>query len=140
MEPQKGDDKGNAPLREALKKSSKIGGAKVVSKRRQYLAAVKPQDQLLVLELMHFADELILYPAVQGRRTRRRQAGALIDNSSGEGDPEKYRNEYRKALEQVIDEKIEHSGSAEEGAPTFAESHGPRGDPPERKPAGAGLP
>ena len=57
MEPQKGDDKGNAPLREALKKSSKIGGAKVVSKRRQSLAAVKPQDQLLVLELMHFAGE-----------------------------------------------------------------------------------
>ncbi|CAN5744457.1 MAG: hypothetical protein USCGTAYLOR_00985 [Chromatiales bacterium USCg_Taylor] len=59
MEPQKGDDKANARLREALKKSSKIGGAKVVSKRRQYLAALKPHNRFLVLELMHFADELI---------------------------------------------------------------------------------
>jgi len=36
------------------------------------------------------------------------KAGALIDNISGEGDPEKYGDEYREALEQVIDEKIEH--------------------------------
>ena len=41
-----------------LEKSGKVGIAKVVIKTRQYLAGVKPEDGALVLELMHFADEL----------------------------------------------------------------------------------
>src|SRR5581483_7092996 len=45
-------------LRDALKNSNKVGIAKVVIKTRQYLAGVKPEDGALVLELMHFADEL----------------------------------------------------------------------------------
>ena len=58
LEPQKGGDKAYALLRDALKDSGKVGIAKVVIKTRQYLAGVKPEDGALVLELMHFADEL----------------------------------------------------------------------------------
>src|SRR4030081_842209 len=58
LEPQKGGDKAYALLREALKDTNKVGIAKVVIKTRQYLAGVKPEDGALVLELMHFADEL----------------------------------------------------------------------------------
>ncbi len=58
LEPQKGGDKAYALLRDALKDSNKVGVAKVVIKTRQYLAGVKPEDGALVLELMHFADEL----------------------------------------------------------------------------------
>ena len=100
-------------LREPLKKASKIGISKVVSNRRQYPAAVKPQDQLLVLELMHFADELIDTGQLKvaerdvGKKDLQK-AAALIDNMSGKEDPEKYRDKYGEALEQVIDEKIEH--------------------------------
>src|SRR6187401_783401 len=58
LEPQKGGDKAYALLREALANGRKVGIAKVIIKTRQYLAGVKPEDGALVLELMHFADEL----------------------------------------------------------------------------------
>src|SRR3982750_1228324 len=58
LEPQKGGDKAYVLLRDSLKNSNKVGIAKVVIKTRQYLAGVKPEDGVLVLELMHFADEL----------------------------------------------------------------------------------
>src|SRR4051812_33244350 len=58
MEPQKGGDHAYVLLRDALKDSGKIGIAKVVIKTRQHLAAVKPQEEGLMLELMHFSSEL----------------------------------------------------------------------------------
>ncbi len=58
LEPQKGGDKAYALLRDSLENSKKVGIAKVVIKTRQYLAGVKPEDGALVLEFMHFADEL----------------------------------------------------------------------------------
>ena len=58
LEPQKGGDKAYALLRDALKDTNKVGVAKVIIKTRQYLAGVKPEDGALLLELMHFADEL----------------------------------------------------------------------------------
>src|ERR1700719_629297 len=58
LEPQKGGDKAFAVLRDSLKETKKVGIAKVVIETRQYLAGVKPEEGSLVLELMHFADEL----------------------------------------------------------------------------------
>src|SRR5688572_25261274 len=59
MEPQKGGDKAYVLLRDALDATGKIAIAKVVIKTRQHLAAVKPHEKGLMLELMHFANELI---------------------------------------------------------------------------------
>src|SRR5687767_742522 len=59
LAPEKGGDKAYVLLREALKNSDKVGIAKVVIKTREHLAAVKPLGNALVLELMHFADELV---------------------------------------------------------------------------------
>ena len=58
LEPQKGGDKAYVLLRDTLKKTGKVGIAKVVIKTRQYLAGVKAENSVLVLELMHFAEEL----------------------------------------------------------------------------------
>src|SRR5882757_5703731 len=58
LEPQKGGDKAYILLRDALSTNNKVGIAKVVIKTRQYLAGVKPENEILILELMHFADEL----------------------------------------------------------------------------------
>jgi DNA end-binding protein Ku len=65
LEPQKNGAKAYALLREALKRSSKVGIAKVVIKTRQHLASIKPEDDALVLELMHFAEELVEPSALQ---------------------------------------------------------------------------
>src|SRR5919202_6736918 len=58
LEPQKGGDKAYVLLRETLADGRKVGIAKVVIKTRQYLAGVKAMKHVLVLELMHFAEEL----------------------------------------------------------------------------------
>jgi DNA end-binding protein Ku len=113
MEPLKGGDKAYVLLREALEASGKIAIAKVVIKTRQHLAAVKPQERGLMLELMHFANELIdidefKVPATkQVGKKELQMAKALIDSMSDEWKPEEYKDEYQGALEKVIEEKIE---------------------------------
>ena len=114
MEPLKGGDKAYVLLREALEASGKIAIAKVVIKTRQHLAAVKPQEKGLMLELMHFADELIeidkfkLPASREVGRKELQMAKALIDSMSAEWKPDEYEDEYRGALEKVIEEKIEN--------------------------------
>ena len=119
MEPQKGGDKAYVLLREALRTSGKIAIAKVVIKTREHLAAVKPQEKGLMLELMHFATELrevdeFKLPATKEVGKKELQmATALVDSMSTEWKPEEYVDEYRGALEQVIEEKIRKGDKAE---------------------------
>ncbi|PYJ24917.1 MAG: Ku protein [Verrucomicrobia bacterium] len=126
LEPQKGADKAYALLRDALKDSGKVGIAKVVIKTRQYLAGVKPEDGALVLELMHFADELadtgklnVPKKTEVGKREMN-MAKSLIDSMSSKWDPENYRDEYREALMEVIEEKVEAGGKEIEEKPKRA--------------------
>ena len=126
LEPQKGGDKAYALLRDALKDSGEIGIAKVVIKTRQYLAGVKPKDGVLVLELMHFADELadpgklhVPKKTEVGKREIN-MAKSLIDSMSAKWNPEKYRDDYREALMEVIEEKVEAGGKEIEEKPKKA--------------------
>ena len=54
VEPEKRSRRAYALLREALKKTNKVGIAKVVLRTREHLAAVKPSGNALVIELMHY--------------------------------------------------------------------------------------
>jgi DNA end-binding protein Ku len=126
LEPLKGGDKAYALLRDALKDSNKVGIAKVVIKTRQYLAGVKPEDGVLVLELMHFADELadpgklhVPKKTEVGKREMN-MAKSLIDSMSSKWNPEKYRDDYREALMEVIEEKVEAGGKEIEEKPKKA--------------------
>ncbi len=116
LEPQKGGDKAYALLRESLEKSKKVGIAKVVIKTRQYLAGVKPEGDALVLELMHFAEELAdpsklhVPKKVEVGKREMNMATALVDGMSSKWTPEKYHDDYREALMEVIEEKVEAGG------------------------------
>src|SRR5262249_54153530 len=59
LEAQKSGAATYALLREVLSETNKAGIAKVIIRTRQHLAAVKANGNLLVLELMHFRDELV---------------------------------------------------------------------------------
>ena len=123
LEPQKGGDKAYALLRDALEKSEKVGIAKVVIKTRQYLAGVKPEDGALVLELMHFADELAdtgklhVPKKVEVGKREMNMAESLIDSMSSKWAPQKYRDDYREALMEVIEEKVKAGGKGIEEKP-----------------------
>src|SRR5947207_9110005 len=116
LEPQKGGDKAYTLLRDALADSKKVGIAKVVIKTRQYLAGVKAEDGVLVLELMHFAEELAesdklrVPKKIEPGKRERNIAKALIDSMSSKWNPKKYHDDYREALMELIEEKVEAGG------------------------------
>ncbi len=114
LEPQKGGDKPYALLREALSDSGKIGIAKVVIRTREHLAGVKAQGEALILEIMHFGDELVeadelKFPkAKQAREREVAMAKKLIDGMTTSWDPAKYEDEYKTQLMAMIEDKLKH--------------------------------
>jgi len=113
LEAQKGGDKAYALLRDALADAGKIGIAKVVIRTREHLAGVKAKGSALVLEVMHFADELadtarFKFPKGQKRPRELAMARQLIDGMTRKWDPERYQDEYKDQLLAMIRRKIKH--------------------------------
>jgi DNA end-binding protein Ku len=114
LEPQKGGEKAYALLHKALHGTGKIGIAKVVISNREHLAAVKPDGLFLILELMHFASEILTAeelnrgPSTALNEKELKMAQALIDSMSSDWEPEKYRDEYRTAILEVIEQKAKN--------------------------------
>jgi DNA end-binding protein Ku len=113
LEAQKGGEKAYALLHKALTGTGKIGIAKVVISNREYLAAVKPDGLFLILELMHFASE-VLTPEELSKPTTTlndkelKMAQTLIDSMSSEWQPDKYKDEYRSAVMELIEQKAKN--------------------------------
>jgi DNA end-binding protein Ku len=115
LAPEKGGDKAYALLRDSLQETGKVGIAKVVIKTREHLAAVKPLGKALVLELMHFPDELadpteLHLPTTAPGKKELTMAQQLITSMSDKWQPEKWKDEYRDALMKLIEEKAAAPG------------------------------
>src|SRR4030088_19785 len=114
LEPQKGGEKAYALLHKALSGTGKIGVAKVVISNREHLAAVKPDGLFLILELMHFASEILSAeelnrgPSTTLNEKELKMAQSLIDSMSVSWEPEKYRDEFRTAVMEIIEQKAQH--------------------------------
>lgn len=123
MEPQRGGGGAYALLRDVLAETQKAGIAKIVIRNRQHLAAVKANGNLLVLELMHFADELVnpeslhvSEPRSAGKREIE-MAKTLVDQMTSEWDPHRYTDDYTSALMKIIKRKVESGGKSLPGKP-----------------------
>lgn len=118
LEPQRGGANAYALLRDVLADTGKAGIAKVVIKTREHLAALRPNGDALVLELMHFADELTDYSSLKipkrseahAKKRELEMAKTLVDQMTANWDPERYHDEYRSALLKMIDQKIASGG------------------------------
>jgi DNA end-binding protein Ku len=115
LEPQKGGGGAYALLRDVLAKTNKTGIAKVVIKTRQHLAAVKATEKMLILELMHFADEIVSaeglkIPEAKLGKREEEMATTLVDQMTEKWNPERYTDDYKSALMKVIEAKIEAGG------------------------------
>jgi DNA end-binding protein Ku len=116
LEPQKNGRRAYMLLREVLIKSDKVAIARVVIRTREHLAAVIPQGNLLILNLLRFQHELRDSKGLDipeaGSKGRAISAGELqmaerlIEAMSGPWNPAKYRDEYRQDLENLIEKKI----------------------------------
>lgn len=114
LEPQKGGEKAYALLHKALAGTGKIGIAKVVIHNREYLASVKPDGLFLVLDLMHFASEILTPEELNNGSSTAisdkelKMAQTLVESMSVAWEPEKYRDEYRTAVMEIIEQKAQH--------------------------------
>ena len=111
LAPEKGGAKVYALLRSALEQTGQAGIAKVVIRPpREHLAVVKPLDGILVLETMHFIDELrepseVEVPKAALGQKELDMALSLVKTMAGKWEPEKYHDEYRESLMQLIEQK-----------------------------------
>jgi DNA end-binding protein Ku len=100
-------------LLKAMAKAERIGVATFVMRGKQYLAAIRPQDKVLVLETMYFADE-VRDPADELDRlpTSAKVAGKdldmavkLIESLTTAWKPDNYRDTYTDRVKQLVDAK-----------------------------------
>jgi DNA end-binding protein Ku len=112
--PDKKGTKAYALLREVLRRTKKVGIAKVVIRTRQYLAAVVARGDVLTLELMRYAHELrdpseVDVPAGKQGVSEREidMAERLVEGMVAAWDPEKYKDTYRQELMKTIEKRAE---------------------------------
>jgi DNA end-binding protein Ku len=112
--PQEQGTKAYRLLVEAMEKSKKVGIARFVMRAKEYLCALRPQEGALVLETMHFNDEVLPVDEVDGvpQKTKSderelKMASQLIDSLSTKFKPDKYHDTYREAVQQLIEKKAE---------------------------------
>src|SRR6202171_1977694 len=117
LAPGKNADHVYALFREALSKSGKVGIGKVAFREREHLAAIKAHGNALMLDTLHFADEIakttgLDLPAKSAKITEseRKLAEQLIDEMSAKFEPEKYKDTYREALLEMIEQKLKGKG------------------------------
>jgi DNA end-binding protein Ku len=105
--PQEGAEKPYRLLVKALEETGKVGVAKVVIRNKQHLAALRAHDGVLVLETMYYADEIRQPESVDGKAASLKKAEiemakSLVENLSDSFEPDKYDDNYRKELLQLI--------------------------------------
>jgi len=114
LAPDKKGAKAYALLREILRRTQKVGIAKVVIRTRQYLAAVVARGDVLTLELMRYAHELrdpseLDVPRGKEGVSEREidMAERLVEGMVSAWDPEKYKDTYRQELMKTIKKRAE---------------------------------
>ena len=112
--PSEGAEKPYRLLVRALDETGRVAIAKVVIRNKQYLAAVRPYEGVLLLETMYYSDEVRKPEALDGELGRPRLqkaevelAKSLVENLSEKFEPEKYDDRYRQELLDLIRAKAE---------------------------------
>lgn len=118
LAPGKRGEKAYGLLREALEKAGKVGIATVVIRTRQYLAAVIPQDGLLLMNTLRYANEIrdpkeLSIPDAKVTAREIDLALRLIKDMEEKWKPGQYKDTYREDLLRRIEEKVK-AGQTEE--------------------------
>jgi DNA end-binding protein Ku len=118
LKPEKRGEKAYALLRDTLAKAGKAGVASVVIRTKQYLAALVPQDEVLVLNTLRYADELkdpaeLEIPKAKVTAKELDMALRLVEDMADDWRPEKYKDTYREDLLKRVKEKVK-AGESEE--------------------------
>jgi len=114
LEPDKVGRKAFTLLKEVLADKGLTAICKIVIRDREALAALDPFQNTMLLSTLYWPDEIralgeldLPAEAIEVKPAERKMAGQLIEAMTGDFDPAAYRDEYREALMQVIESKIE---------------------------------
>lgn len=112
LSPNDGGVKAYALLREALNDTGKIGVAKITIRSKEHLAVLRVYNNTLLMETIHYPDEVRDFKdvpnvpeEVEVVKKELDTAKLLIDQLTTEFEPEKYTDEYRTALLELIEKK-----------------------------------
>ena len=114
--PDKGAAKAYGLLLGAMERAGKVAIAKVVLRSKEQLVAIRPAEDILMMETMIFHDEVVSHeelddlPDAKELKTSDRElkmAEQLIDSLSTEFEPERYRDEYREKVLALIERKAQ---------------------------------
>jgi len=112
MSPNEGGSKAYSLLRKALQESQKVGLAKIIIRSKEQLAVIRVYENTLVMETIHYPDEVrkagdVPNVPAENKVTERELETAilLIDQLTTKFEPEKYTDEYRTALLELIESK-----------------------------------
>ena len=99
-------------LLDAMRQSGRVGIARVVMRTKQYLCAVRPVGEALVLTTMNFADEVVSQDELDGlpgeqdpSERELKMAEALIESLTTDWEPDKYQDTYRESVMALIEAK-----------------------------------
>ncbi len=113
LEPEAQATKPYVLLRDALEKSGRVAVVKVALRRREALAALRVREGVITLETMLWPDEVrspefgFLDESVEVRPAEMTMAASLVESLSGDFDPGAFSDQYRAAIESVVEAKIE---------------------------------
>jgi len=113
LEPEAAGAKPYVLLRQALESSGRVALVKVALRQRESLATLRVRDGVFVLEMMLWPDEIrepqfgFLDEDIEVRPQELKMAESLIDSLSGDFSPEQYGDNYREALQALIEAKVE---------------------------------
>ncbi|HET6529626.1 MAG TPA: Ku protein [Actinoplanes sp.] len=100
-------------LRDALQDADRVAIVKIALRQREQLATLRVRDDVLVLNTMLWPDEVrnvdfgFLDEDIETRPAELAMASSLIDSMAGSFKPEEFTDNYRAALQEVIDAKVE---------------------------------
>jgi DNA end-binding protein Ku len=112
LEPEATAAKPYVLLRDALTNTDRVAIVKVALRQREQLATLRVRDEVLVLNTMLWPDEIrtakfdFLDDDIEARPAELAMAGSLIESMAAEFDPTVYTDNYREALQEVIDAKV----------------------------------
>lgn len=117
LAPDKRGHKGYALLRETLKQTGKIGIANVVIRTRQYVAALMPVGDVILINTLRYKNELrgtdeLEVPssnlkAVGVNAREIEMAGKLVEGMTTKWNPEEYHDTYHEDLLALIEKRIQ---------------------------------
>jgi len=122
--PDKGGDRAYRLLAAALKQSGKAALGQYAARGQQHLVLLRPLNGVLVMEQLHYADELrptteVTVPAGEVKDAELKLAMQLIDQTTNEEfEPAKYKDTVRERTLETIQRKIDGQDITGDAAPT----------------------